>query len=657
MVHGRNSTSVTQAKQLLMAFALAVSLCNGCASNRYLTKRGMPENNLAGRLQLASRQGPKPSHRTLTLLRRFSLEDQFEKDPEVALATLEQPQRYTLNSERTYAVAELSYILGKRAQRQGDEPAAIVSYGRSLRASYRFLFEPECIREQNPYDPLFRGACELYNAALEDSLRLLNSEKRLIPGTNYTIRAEDRQTHIQTVLRGAWEPNAIERLEFVTDYRLQGLNNRHVSYGLGVPLIAVRGKVQTPDAHQKYYPEGLSFGVTALLRVPLEQESQPATGQSSCLVEFFDPLSANEVQLAGRWVPLQTDLSTPLAYFLDAPEYRGNRLATLGLLDPNDKRVKRGIYMLEPYDPDRIPVVMVHGLWSSPLTFMNMFNDLRSFPMIRDKYQFWFYMYPTGQPFWISATQFRADLASTWSTFDPAGQNRNLANTVLVGHSMGGLVSKMQVVDAGQDFERIVSERPIEDLKLDEEDRIKLVSAVRFQANPKINRIITIATPHRGSNAANDATRWLGRKLIQLPQAIQDTTERVARDNKDIIKDRQLLTTTTSIDSLAPDSPVFPVLLRAKVGANVKQHNIVGVLADDMLLGRITESGDGVVSYASAHLTHVESELIVPADHTTIHATPQAIFEVRRILLEHLESVEVAEKTAAMPSRTDTALR
>ena len=116
--------------------------------------------------------------------------------------------------------------------------------------------------------------------------------------------------------------------------------------------------------------------------------------------------------------------------------------------------------MLEPYDPNRIPVLMVHGLWSSPTTWMDMFNDLRSFPEIRERYQFWFYLYPSGQPFWISATQLRNDLVTMRDAFDRPRRDKSLDNMVLVGHSMGGLVSRMQTIDSGDEFWRIVSEQP-----------------------------------------------------------------------------------------------------------------------------------------------------------------------------------------------------
>ena len=110
--------------------------------------------------------------------------------------------------------------------------------------------------------------------------------------------------------------------------------------------------------------------------------------------------------------------------------------------------------MLEPYEPGKIPVLMVHGLWSSPMTWMEMFNDLRSVPEIRKHYQFWFYEYPTGQPFWVSAAQMRHDLAKLRDVLDPRHLEPALDQMVLVGHSMGGLVSRLQTVDSGDGYWR-----------------------------------------------------------------------------------------------------------------------------------------------------------------------------------------------------------
>jgi pimeloyl-ACP methyl ester carboxylesterase len=453
-------------------------------------------------------------------------------------------------------------------------------------------------------------------------------------------------------MRGAWENSEFERYEFVSDYKIETLHNRHTTYGLGVPLIAVRQPQSSGDLREKYYPQGLSYAVTAMMRcVPPAPGKRP--GESpTCVLEFFDPLVANQIQLANQWVPLETDLTTPLAYFLDSPEFRKRNRATEGLIDPNDSQQKRGVFMLEPYDPKRIPVLMVHGLWSSPLAWMDMFNDLRSFPEIRERYQFWFYLYPSGQPFWLSATQLRYDLAAMREAFDPQGHDRSLDQMVLVGHSMGGLVSRMQTIDSGDDFWKIVSDQPPEKLNGPEEARTKLVSTLFFHPNQSIDRVITIGTPHRGSEFANDYTRWLARKIIKLPTIAVTTGERLALDNPDVIKNKDLLTVANAIDSLDPQCPIFPVMLQAKRDPHVRYHNIIGVLENSSLITGRAGQGDGVVDYDSAHMDDCESELIVNADHTSIHMNGKTIFEVRRILLEHLRDLESRDRVATGPLTT-----
>jgi triacylglycerol esterase/lipase EstA (alpha/beta hydrolase family) len=296
--------------------------------------------------------------------------------------------------------------------------------------------------------------------------------------------------------------------------------------------------------------------------------------------------------------------------------------------------------MLEPYDPDRIPVVMVHGLWSSPLTWMDMFNDLRSYPEIRSRYQFWFYLYPSGQPFWLSASQLRDDLADLHGTIDPNERDAMLDQMVLVGHSMGGLVSRMQTIDSGDDFWKIVSDEPPEKLRGAEDDRVRLVSNLIFKPTHSVRRVVTIGTPHRGSSFVNDYTRWVASRLIRLPKMMITSGQSLLQENPGYFRNAQMMTSANAIDSLAPDSPIFPVMLRAKKAEGVKYHNIIGVLEKPGLFARQAGQGDGVVEYASATMKDVESEVVVNADHVRLQTVPKTILEVRRILLEHLQEVD-----------------
>ncbi|MEM9366576.1 MAG: hypothetical protein AAGD07_11320 [Planctomycetota bacterium] len=674
-------------------FGILLCTClSGCAVPRYLRPRTFRENALDSSLKLMRWRGPEISPRTQATLARYGLEHDYNTESERCLTTIRGLATTSASPELAYALAELSYVEGKKADRAGRTSDALNHYGMSLTTSYQYLFGPQLREVRNEFDPQFRAVCDLYNESLEDTLRVLCAENRLRPGQTYTIQTADRQFVIRTEMRGGWKPDEFDHYEFCSDYEIKTLRNRHTTFGLGVPLIAVRKRNEGDPVREKYYPDGLSYATTAMMRCSADATQPVPVGGSMvrsvgyeesvtdvdgkarlasgprgdasdvelrspvpmtqapttpvCVLEFFDPLRANQIHLADQWVPLETDLTTPLAFFLDSPEYRKRDTATEGLLEPDDVQSRRGLYMLEPYDPNRIPVLMVHGLWSSPLTWMDMFNDLRSFPEIRERYQFWFYLYPSGQPFWSSATQLRGDLFEMRKTFDPAARDAPLDQMVLVGHSMGGLISRMQTIDSGDDFWNLVSNQPRENLKGPPEAVNKLVSALEFHPNQSIRRVITIGTPHRGSELASPLTRWLARHIIELPRMAVSTGKQLARDNPGFFRDTRLLTEATAIDSLTPESPIFPVMMKAKRSPHVKYHSIIGVLKDPPLFAGRGYKGDGVVEYASASVDDVESELVVDAKHSEIQTTGKATFEVREILLQHLKEIDTEDRLA-----------
>lgn len=627
--------------QRLLALALACLVAGSGCSQQYVRLRKVPRNPLEGPLNLLSRGGPKPTSRTEMLLRRYDLLETQEKTPQIALTSLKQQVTQEPTSDKVYSVAELAYIDAKRQQDAGKIKEALDLYGAAVAYSYSYLFEPGLDRFRNPYDPQFRRACDLYNSSLEGALRIAVKQGKIKPGKAHTIETASQKFRLDIEVKGPWHPEDLSHLEFVSEYEIVGgLTNLHHTYGLGVPLIAVRGKHDGEDIAEKYYPPGLSFPVTAFLRVA--EDSHPETnGVHHCVLELHDPLRATHLSVGNRLVPLETDLTTPLAYFLSNPAFQATDISTVGLLRPGgltQAKIK-GMYMVEPFDPNKIPVVMVHGLWSNPTTWMEMFNDLRSYPEIRARYQFWFYLYPTGQPFWVSAAQMRDHLADVRQKLDPGGQNANLDQMVLVGHSMGGLVSKLQTLESGDDFWHILSDQPISELNASDEDREKLARVVYFHPNPSVKRVITIGTPHRGSDFANKYTTLFISRFILLPEMLTELTNKLVLSNPGFFKNKELLTTTTSIDSLAPSDPIFPVMISAQKGSGVKYHNIIGRIRREDFLTKLAEDGDGIVSYKSAHLDDVTSEVIVTADHISVHRHPLATLEVRRILLEHLNDV------------------
>lgn len=643
-------------RELILLLTAISLVAGGCASQNWVTVRKVPRNPLAGPLRLLSESGPQPTGRTLQFLRQSDLEEIIDLEPRQMFNRLEQHVAAEPTAQGTYAISELTYVEGIKARDLGDESLALDMFGAAVAHAYMYLLDDRFAPTRNAYDPQFRRACDVYNGALEETLRIVAKHGNLRPGYVHTINTGHQRFDVEVITRGRWKLDEIDHFEFANDYEVNGLVNHHHTFGLGVPLIAVRKTAATDSAVEQFYPPGVTFPITAFLRVNShpsrsdEADSEHVHGGNicHCALELFDPLHVTDVVDRGRNIPLESDLSVPLAFFLNQPAFQRDNIrniAYLGFLNPNLGRDIQGLYMLEPYEPHKIPVVFVHGLASSPVTWTDMYNDLRAHPEIGKHYQFWFYFYATGQPFWVSATQLRRDLAEALKELDPNRNAPTLDQLVLVGHSMGGLLSKLQTIDSRDDYWQLVSDRSPEELQANDEARFALLSTLYFRPSPSVRRVVTIGTPHRGSYFANRLTRFATRTIAELPSMLVDTKRQLVRDNPDLFKDTELLSIDTGVDSLIPESPFLPVMLKSPSAPWVKYHNIVGLVDDEDLLGRISgEEGDGVVSLTSARIPNVESEVIVPAGHVAIHRHPKAIREVERILRQHLRQMDVEDQ-------------
>lgn len=647
--------------KLLLCCAL---VAGGCASqDQWVSVRETPHNPFATRFDQLTSRGPRPSPRTQQLLRKYNLLGQLKGDRGALIAQIDDLKTPATCSEHHYAMAELAY-LGATQAKDRDPDRATELYGTALLNAHDYLFTSEGACQPNAYDPQFRGACDLYNQSLEGLLRLVAADGQLRPGDRRTLKTAHHLCSFDIVMRSTgWHAEDLDRVAFVSDFRINGLRNHYHTYGLGVPLIAVRRRHDDQQPGEKYLPQQLAFPLTAFLRVNARPTrdgrvqqvahsaeatgaagaTTPAASPPAFVLELRDPLDEQTLQVRGRRAPLESDLSTPLAYFLNLPALSENTISTLGLLRPDSVKPLQGLYMLEPYNPHKMPVLMVHGLWSSPVTWMEMFNDLRSDPNLRDRYQFWFYLYPSGQPFWESAAQLRADLAKVRNDLDPGRRSPALDQMVLVGHSMGGLVSRMQSVDSKQLFWQANTDRRFAELRADDDARRELAETYFFRPNASVRRVVTIGTPHRGSQFANDVTGWLGRKLIDVPMRVMRGRRELFAQNPGFFRHDSPVASRNSIESLDPESPLLNPLLTAPPGPWVAYHNIVGRAPESGLRKVIGSDGDGVVSLASARLEgtpQLASQLVVPADHLTVHRHPQSILEVRRILLEQIAELD-----------------
>ena len=193
-----------------------------------------------------------------------------------------------------------------------------------------------------------------------------------------------------------------------------------------------------------------------------------------------------------------------------------------------------GLSLLRPYRRGKAPVVFVHGLWANPWSWSRMIESLEADAALRDRYQFWTFGYSTGDPIPYSAALLRRDLEEVRRKFDPDGTDAAFDRMVLVGHSMGGLLTKMMVQDSGTRLWRLISDRPVDELAGDPDDRDLFRRALIFKPRPEVRRVVFIATPHRGSRVDRGGLEHLGSRLVRLPDPLRASHERlIARNGPD----------------------------------------------------------------------------------------------------------------------------
>ena len=672
--------------------ALFATLSLGC-SGKIVKLVPLSDRPFAAPMQTDFLGRAQETAKTERLLLDYSLRDGEPSNLETLVRLQRQIDRAP-TSDLLRSFAELSYTEGVRQEKKNPSLAAEIYIASALN-SYRWLFDPAFASGRNPYSDEFRFVAAHYNRSLERLLRLMEEYRTeemppLRPGGEITLTSDDRRWTMRCVrtdgpdnertngrtsaglnttgTMGAaprgWRGDEIDHFRFVSDYKLLGLENRCAQEGIGVPVIAFR-KAGTVRPEEKYYPPEHTFPMTLFLR-PNPKGASPHRGDRSpldgpeAILEFRDPVVSPTVSVGRVNAPLAYDLTLALAYQFNDP--KSYLLGTVGLTDPEDfakplpgeggnGRHLKGLYLIEPYAPEKIPVVMIHGLWSSPLTWLEMVNALESIPEIRENCQFWFYFYPSGIPWWVSADDLRQELRTLRKTLDPRGENAQLQEMVLVGHSMGGLIARLQVAESGDAVWRLVSDRPLDDFP--EEQRERLRSWFYFEPDQSIRRVVTIATPFKGSDSANRFTRWLAEKAITLPKQVEWTAALVGKVGKGKNSDENdenanpksapqkesLLTIQNSIDSLAPETPFFSLLESLETPSAVAFNNIVGVAETEPFSDKIV--GDGVVDYRSAHLDGLESELTVPARHMTVQTDPASIRETARILHEHIYQMKI----------------
>jgi len=441
---------------------------------------------------------------------------------------------------------------------------------------------------------------------------------------------------------------SIEEFTLCSDYIVKSLMQKNRQSGLGIPLV---GRVVSRQFHKSLKtPEGLTIPVTLTLEL-----SQTDSRNLKVRLNYLDTSLQETVPMeldsmsADNW-PLALDFSTPLACFLNDQPDR-NLLSVM--LESDDQEEESGLYLVEPYQPDKIPVVFIHGLMSSPATWVQMINSLKNDPMIRKRYQFWFYSYSSGVPVLASAGNLRKALLAAREELATTPETRaSFDRMVLVGHSMGGLVARSLLQDDPHYILEQVTQRPWDELcsKLSPEELELAEDYAVLPALPFVHRAVFMAVPHKGSEMAQWSIARLGSRIVHLPQTLLDKVpvffEMLLKLNEDDEEVRRLRSigglgaspnmSFTGLDDLDPDSSFIQALGSSRIKEGVIYHSIIGDLEQADHAG----GSDGVVPYSSSHLDGAASEVIVQSGHS-VHLSPAAMRELLRILRQHLREQHI----------------
>jgi pimeloyl-ACP methyl ester carboxylesterase len=548
---------------------------------------------------------------------------------ELARAFQDLEARSTQNPGDDQQVALVELALWNAMHSESSNPTTAADwYMLAAARSYDFLFA------KAPGNPLFDLRYErmrsFYLRAVAGLLQQMKSTSSSFAVQQRTVFGQQYRVDIASGPE-LFDPNTFDELLFAAEMNFEGLINRYRRFGFGLALVGFRKNTLTQPVDRFFPKAGTSQTVTVLLR--FEPAAPGAQTTRVAHWYFYDALTVDAIDLNGVQVPLAADFTAPFGLMISRgrPKDIGlsQTLSSANWLD------EAGFYMTEPFDPHKIPVITVHGLLSSPITWINLQNDLMDDPVIRKHYQIWHFFYPAGLPILVSAQLLREKLEDLYTFFDPHSQFPALQNAVVIAHSMGGLLTKTAVSDSGDRLWERVFQKPPADLDLSASLREQLDRILRFRRVPFITRVVFIAVPHRGSLLAESFAGRIGRMLIAVPATVLTPvrlmTEQAGTfmtpDAKEALKEDP-----TSIKGLSPQNPMIQTLAGIAIDRGVPFHSIIG----DRGLGDGEQGSDGVVPYKSAHLEGAESELIVPSDHAAT-AHPFTVLEVQRILKLHLQ--------------------
>jgi len=572
--------------------------------------------------------------------------DECTAAAEVCLRTLGKSKALG-DEQRLSVLAELWLQEALRLDRldhsDAQTDAMLDAYLESARHAYAYLFMTERTLGQRALDDRQTQVRDYYNFSVQQALTGLFERYRGNPpetgeGKGVFVMQNGRWQIQGTVgdVRLAGGRDLPKALIPAASLSFKGLRNQYRRDGLGAELVAMTDRrVVTKDSAELAWSETPFPAVTAVVSFPGTTLDEVLSTQKVHIVGY-DPFRQNSISLAGREIPLAGSFTSGYGLWLARSGFAAQSLLTL--VGKGEVLEKPHVYLMQPYDPNRRIIVMLHGLASSPEAWINVANEVLGDETLRQHYQIWQVYYPTNAPLAFNNKAIRTAIEQTLEHFDPSGTAQASRDMVVIGHSMGGVLSRLMLSSSGDRLWDALLERyPLHGRRLERVQK-EVGPYVRFEPLPDVSRAIFVAAPHRGTPfAENRISRWAA-GLVKLPVSVLGRITDVAQllvvpDSADA---EVLTRPVNSIDNLSSNDPFVRLSAELPISPMVRYHSIIGNYTPALSL---LDSSDGVVPYSSSHLAGAESEIVIPFGHS-VQETPEAIMEIRRILHVHLQQAD-----------------
>lgn len=523
------------------------------------------------------------------------------------------------------------------------------AYLETARHAYAYMFWTKRTPSMRALEDRQAQVRDYYNFAVQQTLSAIYEYYGRPHPTNIDVmkdvhlQSRNWKITIQTRdVRYASRRTIPEDLIPASSLSFRGLRNQYRRDGLGAEFVAVTSnRVVDTQSAEVPFSETPFPAITAVMSFPGTSVDEVLNAQEA-FITVYDPYNRESIDLADAKVPLAANFTSAYGLWLARSGFASQSLLTL--IGRGEVLEIPRVYLLQPYNPDRRIVIMLHGLASSPEAWINLANEVLGDETLRQNYQIWQIYYPTNAPIAFNNIEIHKAIRKSLVHFDPEGTARASKDMMLIGHSMGGILSRL-MVSSSEDrlWDAFLKKYPLEGSRLETAQK-ELRPYMVFDALQQVGRVIFIATPHKGTPLAEIApVRWIA-GIVTVPLSVMGRFTEVARLLVDPGSANPVSLTRpfNSIDNLSSHDPFIRAVADIPVSSRVRYHSIIGCITPDLPL---YESNDGVVPYSSAHLDGSDSEQVIQSGHS-VQETPEAIIEIRRIM--HLHLKEPAKESSGM---------